>query len=89
MIQTLSFIHLNTTGSEWKIKKMQYKTRKGMWLEVIFSKHQRKQIMEFCLSDPTAGHLGRTQTFYKVSERSFLLAWNLQGCEENSIYTLH
>ena len=50
---------------------MQYKTRKGMWVEVIFSKHQRKQIMQSCHSDPTAGHLGRTRTFYKVSERFY------------------
>ena len=50
---------------------MQYKTRKSMWVEVIFSKHQRKQIKESCHSDPTASHLGRTQIFYKVSERFY------------------
>ena len=29
--------------------------------------------MEFCHSDPTAGHLGRTRAFYKASGRFYWL----------------
>ena len=42
-----------------------------MWVEMILSKLQRKQIMESSYNDPTAGHLGRTQTFSKVSEQFY------------------
>lgn len=71
MIQTFCFINLITTGLEWKTK-MQYMKRKGTWVEVIFIKHQIKQIIESCLNNPTAGQIGSTQTFYKVSEHFYL-----------------
>nr|XP_047142905.1 uncharacterized protein LOC124817139 [Hydra vulgaris] len=51
--------------------KLQRKIKKDLWLEVVFSKAQRKQIVNSCHSEPTAGHLGRTRTFYKVAERFY------------------
>ncbi|XP_065681472.1 gypsy retrotransposon integrase-like protein 1 [Hydra vulgaris] len=51
--------------------KLHRKTKKDLWLEVVFSKAQRKQIVNSCHSEPTAGHLGRTRTFYKVAERFY------------------
>ena len=51
--------------------KMSYKSRKGVWLEVVLSCTQREHIPKACRSDPTAGHLGRTKTFYKISERYY------------------
>ena len=32
--------------------------------------------MESCHNDPTAGHYGRTRTFYKVSKRFYWPAWS-------------
>ena len=51
--------------------KLYYKTRKDLWVEVIFSRAQRAHIMKSCHSDATAGHLGRNKTFYKISERYY------------------
>lgn len=51
--------------------KMSYKSRKGLWLEVVLSCTQREHILKACHSGPTAGHLGRTKTFYKISERYY------------------
>ena len=51
--------------------KLFYKTKRGLWVEVIFSEAQQAKIVEACHSDATAGHLGRTRTFYKVSERYY------------------
>ena len=51
--------------------KLMYHTRKGTWVEAIFGKSQRVQILKACHSDGTAGHLGRTKTFYKVSQRYY------------------
>ena len=51
--------------------KLFYKTKKGLWVEVIFSKGQRAHIIKACHNDATAGHLGRTRTFYKLSERYY------------------
>ena len=42
---------------------MQNMTRKGMWVEVIFSSTEEAD--NGVHSDPTAGHVGRTQTFYR------------------------
>ena len=50
---------------------MSYKSRKGLWLEVVLSCTQREHILKACHSGPTAGHLGRTKTFYKISERYY------------------
>ena len=51
--------------------KMSYKSRKGVWLEVVLSCTQWEHILKACHSDPTAGHLGRTKTFYTISERYY------------------
>ena len=55
----------------FKKGKLFYKTRKELWVEVIMDKSQQVQIIKACHSDPAAGHLGRTRTFYKASERYY------------------
>lgn len=51
--------------------KLLYKTKKGLWVELILNKSQQLQIIKACHSEATGGHLGRTKTFYKVSERYY------------------
>ena len=74
MAKTLNLV-LNYINLPYRYKvehgKLLYKNKKGLWTEVILSKSQQIQIIQACHSDATAGHLGRTKTFYKVSERYY------------------
>ena len=51
--------------------QLTYKTKNGNEVEVIFSEEERKRILKVCQTDPTAGHLGRSKTYYKVAERYY------------------
>ncbi len=51
--------------------QLSYKTKNGNEVTVIFSDEDRKRILKACHADPTAGHLGRTKTYYKVLNTNY------------------
>ena len=51
--------------------QLTYRTKNGNNVTVIFSEEERKRILNACHTDSTAGHLGRTKTYYKVAERYY------------------
>ena len=40
-----------------------------MLLRYIESKRERKNILQSCHVDPTSGHMGKTQTMYRIKGR--------------------
>ena len=38
-------------------------------LRFVVSKHEQEEILLSCHVDPTAGHMGRTRTLYRIKER--------------------
>ena len=40
-----------------------------MLLRFIQSKDEQKKVLQACHVDPTAGHLGKSKTLYKIKER--------------------
>ena len=40
-----------------------------VWLHYVQTKEEQKKILQGCHVDPTAGHMGREKTLYRIEER--------------------
>ena len=65
-IEDACIVHLLRQGERLRNESHVPETEEGRVETVVVMSKSRVQILKACHSDPTAGHLGRTRTFYKL-----------------------